>query len=201
MAKPVTGERAPYRRIGELVRAPMHPRDCLPVVERRRRRCVRPLESAHLPGVLLRLSATRQARDKDGPHFLSVHNLSEAHVWDVAPEGTLRWRFDGLSFGVVRYRAGSRFQNLQLLMYTPIDEERVHVRFTTIIKKLASAEATDQALKATNAETKRLFEQDIPIWEGQRYQPHPVLCPEDGQLMKYRQWARQFYRTERERPW
>jgi phenylpropionate dioxygenase-like ring-hydroxylating dioxygenase large terminal subunit len=154
----------------------------------------------------------------DGPHFLSVHKLCEANVWDVVPEGTtlkmqglvrmskdapggtLQWRFDGISFGVVRYQAGSSFQNLQLLMYTPIDEEQVHVRFTTILKKLPTGEATQKALSATNAETKRLFEQDIPIWEGKRYQAHPVLCPEDGQLMKYRQWAQQFYRGEGARP-
>jgi hypothetical protein len=42
----------------------------------------------------------------------------------------------------------------------------------------------------------RQFHQDIPIWEAKRYLARPVLCDGDGEIGKFRRWARQFYATE-----
>jgi hypothetical protein len=39
----------------------------------------------------------------------------------------------------------------------------------------------------------RTIEEDIPIWEHKAYRPAPLLCDGDGPIMRYRQWARQFY--------
>lgn len=147
----------------------------------------------------------------DAPHFLSVHSLAGMKIFDFEAKGhelhmhgrmqvkegeeenQLRWRWSGISYGVVHTRGQRNFENIQQLMYTPIDEEHVHVRFTTWIKKLPSEKTTKIALEAMNAETKRLFEQDIPIWENKIYRDKPQFSEGEAQYMTFRKWARQFY--------
>ena len=37
------------------------------------------------------------------------------------------------------------------------------------------------------------FKQDLKIWQHKIYRPRPVLVQGDGPILKYRQWASQFY--------
>jgi nitrite reductase/ring-hydroxylating ferredoxin subunit len=149
----------------------------------------------------------------DQSHFLSVHSLPAAEVFDMQLEAEcmtmhgrfvmqagqdpaeLVWRFHGLSFGYVHTKNPGGIENCQLLMYTPIDEERVHVRFTTIVKRVRDDGLSRRIMDATNAETIRLFNQDIDIWHAKIYRARPELAQGDGDFMKYRRWASQFYRT------
>jgi 3-ketosteroid 9alpha-monooxygenase subunit A len=150
----------------------------------------------------------------DQSHFLSVHSLPAAEVFDMQTDGPdmhmhgrftmeagkeaarLEWKFRGVSFGYVHTINPGGIENCQLLMYTPIDEELVHVRFTTIVKRVKNDELSRRILNATNDETVRLFNQDIDIWEAKTYRPQPQLAQGDGDFMKYRRWAAQFYRSE-----
>jgi len=152
----------------------------------------------------------------DQSHFLSVHSLPEAEVFDMETEGPhlkmrgrfvmekdkeaakLVWEFHGVSFGYVHTVNPGNIENCQLLMYTPIDEELVHVRFTTIVKRVKNDDISRRILHATNNETIRLFNQDIDIWEAKLYRQQPQLTQGDGDFMKYRRWASQFYKTSRD---
>jgi phenylpropionate dioxygenase-like ring-hydroxylating dioxygenase large terminal subunit len=147
----------------------------------------------------------------DQTHFLAVHSLSAASVFGLTLEGErmqmegrftmqaeqapaqLRWDWHGISFGYVHTQNAGGIENCQLLMYTPIDEDQVHVRFTTLVKRIKNDELSRRVLNATNAETVRLFDQDIAIWQNKLYRPQPQLTQGDGDLMKYRRWASQFY--------
>ncbi len=48
--------------------------------------------------------------------------------------------------------------------------------------------------------TLKIFDQDQPIWNHKRYEPHPRLRPEDKGIGPYRRWARQFYPLSPETP-
>jgi hypothetical protein len=73
---------------------------------------------------------------------------------------------------------------------TPIDDERVQVRFTfwhdgsDVGEKIAAPFA---------AEVERQFEQDIPIWEAKFFLPVPALAPSEKPVTELRKWAAQFY--------
>ena len=43
------------------------------------------------------------------------------------------------------------------------------------------------------SEGKFTIDQDVPIWESKRYRDKPMLCDNDGPIMRYRKWASQFY--------
>jgi phenylpropionate dioxygenase-like ring-hydroxylating dioxygenase large terminal subunit len=147
----------------------------------------------------------------DQSHFRSVHRLPSAEIFELQTEGqrmhmrgrfvmeegkpaaTLEWHFTGISFGVVHTENPDGIENSQILMYTPIDEDTVHVRFTTLVKKVKNDELTRRILRATNDETIRLFNQDIDIWQAKIYRERPQLAQGDGEFMKYRRWAAQFY--------
>ncbi len=147
----------------------------------------------------------------DQSHFLSVHSLPSAQVYNMQSDGhalqmegrfvmeqggqaaELVWKWAGISFGYVHTKNPGGIENCQLLMYTPIDEETVQVRFTTLVKRVKNDELSRRILHATNNETIRLFNQDIAIWEAKIYRARPELTQGDGDFMKYRRWASQFY--------
>ncbi len=147
----------------------------------------------------------------DQSHFLSVHSLPSAQVFNMQADGPalsmegrfvmeqggepaeLAWKWTGISFGYVHTKNPGGIENCQLLMYTPIDEDTVQVRFTTLVKRIKNDEISRRVLLATNSETIRLFDQDIAIWEAKIYRPRPDLAQGDGDFMKYRRWASQFY--------
>lgn len=42
-------------------------------------------------------------------------------------------------------------------------------------------------------EGKKTIDQHIPIWTNKLYRERPNLCEDDGPIMRYRNWAKQFY--------
>jgi hypothetical protein len=37
------------------------------------------------------------------------------------------------------------------------------------------------------------FERDLPIWNWKHFLRRPLILREDGPILKYRRWMRQFY--------
>ena len=37
------------------------------------------------------------------------------------------------------------------------------------------------------------FERDIPIWNSKRFMRRPLIVKEDGPILKFRRWTKQFY--------
>ncbi len=86
----------------------------------------------------------------------------------------------------------SFFRNIMLGSVTPIDAETVHLRFT-FAKPKVQTEAQNMLSQLAIDEIVRQVQQDIPIWENKKYAKTPMLCDNDGPIIKYRQWFQQFY--------
>ncbi len=75
---------------------------------------------------------------------------------------------------------------------TPIDDDYVQLNTSVIFKKRNPL--YDAAISiALPFEVKRYITSDHPILEAKGYYDRPVLCAEDGPIMKLRSWAQQFY--------
>jgi phenylpropionate dioxygenase-like ring-hydroxylating dioxygenase large terminal subunit len=88
---------------------------------------------------------------------------------------------------------------------TPIDEEYVDASLSTRTKSLGDAELTQTVHELIAFHTWRSFDEDIPIWENKIYRGLPSrlehnrgedpahLAEGEGDIAKFRNWARQFY--------
>jgi phenylpropionate dioxygenase-like ring-hydroxylating dioxygenase large terminal subunit len=144
----------------------------------------------------------------------SISTQSRAHIFEhmtsyqfgsvipfilqsLAVSGTVTYTHYGLGLLMARIQIPkilSATLEVQVCFYsTPIDEDFIHYTvlmactsslgpiLTKIIKKIVS----QAARKTTN--------QDLPIWTNKIYRSKPMLSDADGPIMKYRNWARQFY--------
>jgi hypothetical protein len=84
------------------------------------------------------------------------------------------------------------FDTIMVGAITPIDNQRVHLRFCF---SQPETDSEDEQAMARGQIDATVFQvnQDIPIWENKRYQSDPILCDGDGPINKYRKWFRQFY--------
>jgi hypothetical protein len=91
----------------------------------------------------------------------------------------------GLGLGVLRIKDYVTF----LSSTTPIDRERVHVRWVFTAPVANGADAAASAAESFSAGVS----QDIPIWENKIYRDPPVLTKTERLIVEHRKWARQFY--------
>lgn len=125
-------------------------------------------------------SETRAVMD-DGSVDTTGANTESARLesWNYGPGQTVQ-------------RISRMFDVILMGTVTPINDQRIHLRFNFTVPKNQpdiSALYADGLVK----EIKRQVEQDIPIWEHKRYLDDPVLCDGDGPINKYRKWFQQFY--------
>jgi phenylpropionate dioxygenase-like ring-hydroxylating dioxygenase large terminal subunit len=119
--------------------------------------------------------------DEDGNVDRSGTNpdASRLESWNIGPGFTFQ-------------RFSRMFDIIMMGTVTPIDDQRIHLRFNFTLPK----EQTEQNKVFTHAvrdEIVHQVQQDIPIWENKRYLDSPVLCDGDGPIAKYRKWFQQFY--------
>lgn len=90
---------------------------------------------------------------------------------------------------------------VQLLFPTPFGKILVQETITPLATNLQRAENVVWAEKTVprfmakfilNALTIQ-FERDIPIWNNKRWVRAPMAVKEDGPILKYRRWTKQFY--------
>ncbi len=146
----------------------------------------------------------------DMAHFKSVHGTSRvAPLGELTVDGAYRRVRSTQSFQTSRgefegqiesnsYGPGMGIVQFTLMgtvtlvaATTPIEADRVHVRFT-----MYHPEGDEMAAKigaGFGAEVARQLDQDIPIWEHKRYQPSPALAPSEKPITEFRKWAKQFY--------
>ncbi|NKI16185.1 Rieske 2Fe-2S domain-containing protein [Spongiibacter sp. KMU-166] len=156
----------------------------------------------------------------DIAHFVTVHESPEMPVGEVNIDGyrrstvmdSLQHAIDehgnvdlsGENFDMGRletssYGPGQTFQKFSRMFdivmmgtITPIDDQRIHMRFNFSMPREQSEE---NALYGNGFrdEIVRQVGQDIPIWENKIYLEEPTLCDGDGPIAKYRKWFNQFY--------
>lgn len=106
---------------------------------------------------------------------------------DMGEEGLLRWEGHGLGFGVMRVSGPAEV--LFLVCGTPIDEERIDLRFSFSIKEGERPGLGEGVVRSICAQ----IEQDIPIWENKAFLAKPLLSKEETGIRVFRSWARQFH--------
>ncbi len=124
-------------------------------------------------------------------HLLHVISKSKVATPAGEADGVIDIRAHGFGFGMTRFKGV--VETLVVTSGTPIDAERVHMRLSLAVRRLADSDATRGVGRAFIAEIERQFEQDIPIWENKIHLERPLLCDGDGPIGQLRKWARQFY--------
>lgn len=77
---------------------------------------------------------------------------------------------------------------------TPVSSERTHIRFDVFGNtRYPDAETAAAKLPAYAKSMADVFSEDFEIWEHKKYRLQPKLCNRDGPIVKFREWASQFY--------
>ena len=147
----------------------------------------------------------------DSAHFRFVHGTLNVPTPEVSADGPFRRNLQpvklrtprgdveggidstvyGMGFAATRFTGIC--ETLELATSTPIDEERVHVRYAFVQPRVDGHEPTGGVAAAIIRDIVKQMNEDIPIWENKIFRPDPVLCDGDGPIAEYRRWCRQFY--------
>jgi 3-ketosteroid 9alpha-monooxygenase subunit A len=85
------------------------------------------------------------------------------------------------------------------LSNTPIDDENMAIWFGMMVK--ADGPITPEFMKMRDEQVANAHfgaSQDIVIWENKTLVDNPMLCRNDGPILKAREWYRQFLRPRKE---
>jgi len=77
--------------------------------------------------------------------------------------------------------------------HTPIDEDRLHLRFGVMLKRVGNDEKMQKYAATYIKNLQDGFAQDRRIWENKKWRDRPALCDGDGPFGALRRWYRQFY--------
>jgi len=136
----------------------------------------------------------------DFAHFKFVHGQDEIPEGEEVIDGYykstknpgLERETFGLGLGVVRVPGVVTFCS----SVTPIDTERVHIRWAFTSPTQHGPELLDQVAR-------RFLEgvsQDVEIWENKVFRSRPMLVKGESGILASRRWAAQFYSANVELP-
>ena len=132
-----------------------------------------------------------QKRNQDG----TFSNLSQMEM--TTPRGPVKGAIEssgvGPGFGVVHVHGIA--ETIILTTNTPIDDERVQVRFSYMQRRTDDPHE-QRVAAAMLRDIKHQMEQDIVVFENKRYWTRPLLVKEDGPIGEYRKRARRWYSGE-----
>ena len=136
----------------------------------------------------------------EGDLDIDGHVLKGKYGVDYGVLGKLSFiaKFDvevhGLGYSLVRIRLERFGVELHtLILSTPIDEERVHVRMAMSMKHWGAPLLPLVVREIASMRMHYEVSQDAPIWEAKRYVEKPILAEGDGPIAAYRRYCRQFY--------
>jgi hypothetical protein len=149
-------------------------------------------DRAHFHFVHHTLDVPQTLFEMDGPR-LRAKQLTRLRTPRGDVDGGIESIYHGLGLGSVRFTGIC--EALMLISLTPIEAERLDVRFSFTLDAASGASLERGVGKAIIADILKQFVEDIPIWENKRYRNQPLLCDGDGPIPRYRAWAAQFYPT------
>jgi len=147
----------------------------------------------------------------DSAHFRFVHGTRNVPATEAEEDGAYRHAFSPIEMktprgdvrgGIDSHQAGMGFattrftgicETLEVATTTPIDAERVHVRYAFVQPKQGGQDPVGGAAGAIIRDIVKQMNEDVPIWENKRYVPRPALCEGDGPIAAFRRWCEQFY--------
>jgi len=147
-------------------------------------------DATHFPSVHGFADLPRPELSFEGSLFRSTTRFRVPRRGGDLVESTLDVQWYGLGIGVTRTTGTLDF--LFLGTNTPIDDERLDVRFSFAVRRDQGASTSEGVGRAAIEESVRQLEQDIPIWEHKCYRARPLLSDADGPIGRFREWARQF---------
>ncbi|MFC6634366.1 Rieske 2Fe-2S domain-containing protein [Microbulbifer taiwanensis] len=79
--------------------------------------------------------------------------------------------------------------------HAPIDGNSFDLRFGVMVKRIPGMSDAQmrEIADAYVSKAQEAFYEDVEIWKSKTFQENPILCGGDGQILKLRQWYRQFY--------
>jgi len=97
-------------------------------------------------------------------------------------------------FGFVHSDVNSKpVQVSVILTTTPVDAEHVEIHISVKFKKSWNPIKNFFIKRIIPKYISDDFIKDFPVWENKIYYDKPLLCQDDGPIMKIRNWAQQFY--------
>ncbi len=101
----------------------------------------------------------------------------------------------GLGYSLQRYSITGigKLQFILLFLTTPVNEKSIDVRLLISVKKIFNKTIALALISPVLKVLKQEMKKDITILENKLYQTYPLLCDRDGEIMRYRHWAQQFY--------
>ncbi len=150
----------------------------------------------------------------DKAHFPIVHgthvdrfdNVYEDHMATQLTAGTAYPRGGGEDrFELTATYHGPAFQitdmkgflhSRLLLAHTPIDEDRLILRFGVMLLETGSAARDETFARGYVDNLTTGFHEDIQIWENKTWRDRPVICDGDGPIGRLRTWYRQFFEEQ-----
>lgn len=128
--------------------------------------------------------------ETDGP----VARMRSTQRWPT-PDGEVDAHVEATSYGpgVSVVRMSGIIDTVTLGCNTPVSADRSHLRFTFAVRR-ADSDALTKAIGGAFVDllTEQVG-QDIVVWEHKTYRSRPALADNDGPIMRFRTWARQFH--------
>jgi nitrite reductase/ring-hydroxylating ferredoxin subunit len=145
----------------------------------------------------------------DLTHVSELHGLEPYHKHEMTEDGPTRrmsmtqplrthlgtvdltMELDAVGPGYAIARFGGNLILIQA--FSPIDDERLEIRFTFFGRDLGSPRRTERIGASLIADLVRQTDQHVTIWSHKAYLADPPLTPQDGPIRQFREWAAQFY--------
>ena len=104
------------------------------------------------------------------------------------------WNYGlGCTITYTKVKSILNIEYLTVVSITPIDHEYIEIYLLFSTKRFSNPLITFFLRNRGFKDSIKAIHQDSPIWENKTYFSHPLLCDGDGEIMKYRRWAQQFY--------
>ena len=116
-------------------------------------------------------------------------------------------RVFGLGYSLIEFRECSIGMDMRLwVLATPVDGILIDLSLVSQVREIRNPRRWIAGLrfltlrlrapimnKFLAAQQKQDVMQDVVFWSRKRYQPNPLLCDSDGEIMTYRAYCAQFY--------
>jgi 3-ketosteroid 9alpha-monooxygenase subunit A len=125
------------------------------------------------------------------PYGLSVDYVMNPDAEETQIHG-MRCEFTGVTL-LTQHFAGEGFATLNIHSFTPLDDERFLQKSRLYLKDMGSPELTDRVGRPFLDRFCYEVEQDFKVLDFKKHLKRPRLCAGDGPIMKFREYAEQFY--------
>jgi len=126
-------------------------------------------------------------------HQFNVTMHSKRNVLGFVANTTMDITYHGMGVVISNVTASRGIELTVLLNTTPIDIENVEINMEVAVKKTKNPIKDAIVRRIFPKEIWNEFYRDIPVWESKLYRSKPALCSGESDIIRIRNWAKQFY--------